>query len=476
MNSQQHRFGINRRGRCDLTVHATAWFFILLAAFPIVVWANPQRQQDDSHSTSQIAETAAVKKIKLLLNKGTPGLEILTTAPVSPHISKLADAMHLVIDLPNTSMSVPNKIVPIKNRDLGELRLNRYDMTPPMVRIEIAFQRPLAYTWDSAGNHLAVTFHEISEKDPSEVTNASRAESPLPVSSSMDAPDLANVVPAERLDSGSSISADSETTVLRLKHTGDVYVCPRTTVSMVRSKDAPDLMLAMNRGGLETHLTLKDSAGEVVTPDLRILLRGPGDFHYAIRVDSGGNACVRALPGNASTAIIYEQMGDGEYELKHDGQFVFHDGKLVPDATASSESKNLPYTVLPVECGCPPPPRQTLVAINKSSAQIVAGNSSPVAPSSVENHSESDPPSGQNPPPSSGEVQIPKLPEALRNQPHPNLEAALTFTPALAASVQLPAISRQLSSPVPALPPASNPRRHKTVLGKFKSFFSRVFR
>lgn len=473
MNSQQHRFGINRRGGCTLTVHATAWLFVLLAAFPIVVLANPQRQQDDSHSTSQVAETAAVKKIKLLLNKGTPGLEILTTAPVSPHISKLADAMHLIIDLPNTSMSVPSKVVPIKNRDLGELRLNRYDMTPPMVRIEIAFQRPLAYTWDSAGDRLAVSFHEISEKDPSEVTSASRAETPLPVSAPLDAADLANVVPAERLDSGSSVSADSETTVLRLKHTGDVYVCPRTTVSMVRSKDAPDLMLAMNRGGLETHLTLKDSAGEVVTPDLRILLRGPGDFHYAIRVDSGGNACVRALPGNASTAIIYEQIGDGEYELKHDGQLVFHDGKLVPDATASSES-NLPYTILPVECGCPPPPRQTLVALNKPSPQIVAGNTPPVAASPVENHSEPDPPPGQNPPPSADEVQIPKLPEALRNQPHPNLEAALTFTPALAASVQLPAISRQPSS-IPALPPANDPRRHKTVFGKFKSFFSRVF-
>jgi hypothetical protein len=57
------------------------------------------------------------------------------------------------------------------------------------------------------------------------------------------------------------------------------------------------------------------------------------------------------------------------------------------------------------------------------------------------------------------------------------VEASLTFTPnpARMAASHLPATSRQLPSPVPVQPPSQPTPEHKTVFGKIKSFFSRVF-
>jgi hypothetical protein len=475
------------------------WMAARLGAFlvitlPPVVLGRPQAKSGTSVTNSDNSVPAAVQHVKLLLDKGTPALEIITTAPVNPQISKSDDAMRLIIDLPNTNMSVPNKLVPIKHRDLSELRLTLRTSRPPAVHVEVDFRRPLGYTWDSAGNRLVISFREIAQKDSSASATAAPSGSPVPVSAPGEAADFAHVVPVERLASGASITADAETTVLRLKRAGEVYVCPRTTVSVMHSRKGPDLMLALNGGGLETHLNLKNSADEVVTPDFRILLRGPGEFHYAIRADARGNTCVRTLPGNTASAIIYELMGDGKFEVQPQDQVVFHDGRLRPeDTTFHSESKNAAYTVLPVECGCPPPSRQTLLASNTPDAQILTRSSSPEPPTA--NPARSDPGSEPDPtlaktPAAAGnaaapdtEAQIHELPESLREQPHVQVEASLTFTPnpARLAAMRLPAVSRQMSSPVTVLPPppAAPPQaqeRHKTAFGKIKTFFSRVFR
>ncbi|PYX54663.1 MAG: hypothetical protein DMG76_20885 [Acidobacteria bacterium] len=486
MNLQQPRFRVRgHRERQSLPWAAARLAAFSLAALPLLASGNPRASDPQSDN----ALPAAVQHVKLMLENGAPALEIVTTAPVKPQISTV-NGMRLVIDLPNTNMSVPDKLVPIKHRDFSALRLNLLNTTPPVVHVEVDFRKPLGFTWDSAGNRLLFSFHHIARTDAPPLPPLAPSESLLPVSAPVDAANFTNLVPEERVASGASITADSETTVLRLKHAGDVYVCPQTTISVLHSRKGPDLMLALNDGALETHLTLQKSADEVVTPDFRILLRGPGEFHYAIRADSRGNTCVRTLPGNTASAIIYELMGDGTFQVQAHDQLVFHEGKLSPgDAAFHAESKNLAGTVLPVECGCPPPSRQTLVASNTPDHRIVAGNSSPDESAPVEGRPDSgpalakDPVSAGSPVPPHTEAEIPDLPESLRQQPHLEVDASLTFTPnsARATARNLPVSSRQLSSPIAAMPPppppvaVTAPERRKTVLGKIKTFFSRMF-
>jgi hypothetical protein len=295
---------------------------------------------------SKIAE---IKSFRIVQEKDGPAVEILSTKPLVPSIQAIRDPDRLVIDLPNARLDTQQKRIRVQADQISAIRADQFQQNPPVARVVLDLLAPRAYTWDAAGNRLVVHLgknpNPASSSPFQQPTVVSLTRAPQPVVSAVRAAGpLALAGNDNNNDAGSAITAGPDTAVLRLSSGGEVHVCPGTTVSVTPSENRHNLMLSMNTGALEAHFALDASSDSVMTPDFRILLVGPGEFHYAISADSQGNTCVRALPGNTASAIVTELLGDRTYQVKATDQLMFRSGQLDRVDMA-----------VPLECGCPPP-------------------------------------------------------------------------------------------------------------------------
>jgi len=425
-------------------------------------------------------DPATVLRVKLLLEKDSPILEIMCTRPVKPVITKIQDPAGLRIDLGNSQMSVRHKEVTVQNPLIGAIHLDQIALIPPVVSIVVNELKPLSYTWDAAGNRLTIRLHMESEEAkarppsvPVLTRNPETEAIAVPVSTA------GRVVFADRQVSGSSFSAGFNTETLRLSRGGEVHICPGTRVSIIHPQNGGDLLLAMGVGALETHYALEESADTIVTPDFRILLRGPGEFHYAIRADSRGNTCVRALPGNTAPVIVYESIGNGQFEVVPSEQVVFHAGHLSSTDTAFHSGQLARVeTVVPEDCGCPAP--VPVLRAELSATPLPAENN--ISPESVAPQSRVE--AELTRPTVSQNASIgPEIAPLAKEKPA-DFEATFVFSrtgPPPPKPVDLPLSGRQIPLPdatvaLPALPPVINQKAHKGVFRKMTGFFSRIFR
>ena len=144
--------------------------------------------------------------------------------------------------------------------------------------------------------------------------------------------------------SGASIQAGAQAATLKLERGGSLLVCPGTKLSVTASQTGRELMFSMNAGNLEMNYPLGASADTLLTPDLRLLMPGPGTLHVAVQVMPQGDTCVQSLPWNASAIVISETLGDATYQVKPDEAVLFRSGHL-GEAVRSKQN-----------CGCPVSP------------------------------------------------------------------------------------------------------------------------
>jgi hypothetical protein len=380
---------------------------------------------------------AVIHSIQASAQSDGPVVEIISNRPLVPAISKLENPLRLVIDLPNARLTSHEKRLDLRGSEINGARISQYEQNPPVARIVVDLSRPVAYTWDAAGNRLMIRLHP-TEEEVKQVPVPAVSRAVLPASGVLGGVVLAG----SRVANGSAVTAGSDTAVLRLGRGGEILVCPRTTVSVTSSQNGHTLMLGMSTGALEAHYSLDAAADSILTPDFRILLAGPGEFHYGVSADSQGNTCIQSLPGNTAAVIVSELFGDGTYQVKAAQQVMFHSGKL-----------NAVDTVVPTNCGCPPTTPALMRASATTSDRPVPGTETAALPASK---------------PGEIHVQV-DVPMVFRGGDPPPIKPAPTEEAEL-----LPLLDRTTPAPFEAVVLPPKPVRHG-FFGKIKGFFSAIF-
>jgi len=326
---------------------------------------SPAKPNKSLSKKSPSPPIASIKSFRIIQEKSGPALEILATHPMIPAIQEISDPTRLVIDVANARLDAAQKRLEIHSDQIAAVRADQFQANPPVARVVLDLLAPRTYTWEAVGNRLVIHLG----KSPAEASH-SPFQAPTVASLTHEAQPVVKAIRAagplslasNATTVGSSFSAGADTAVISLSSGGELRVCPGTTLSITPSQNRHNLMLGMSTGALEAHLQLDASSDSVMTPDFRVLLVGPGEFHYAFSADLQGNTCVRALPGNTSSAIVTELIGDRTYQVKATDQLVFRAGHL----------DRIDMNV-PLECGCPPP-RQ---AIERASNDLPENNSPP---------------------------------------------------------------------------------------------------
>ncbi|HWX53195.1 MAG TPA: hypothetical protein VN176_01255 [Verrucomicrobiae bacterium] len=166
---------------------------------------------------------------------------------------------------------------------------------------------------------------------------------------------------------GSQLAAGEFPALLRLARGGQVRICPQSGLSVNTVPGNDGLLLSMNTGGVEINYALRDFADTLVTPDFRVLLAGPGTFHFAVGVNGRGDTCIKPMAGNTARVIVSEMFGSGTYQVKEDEAIVFVDGKLGGRAS------------LTAECGCPAAISPALRASDQPASQPAVQGDKPAS-------------------------------------------------------------------------------------------------
>jgi len=369
---------------------------------------------------------AIIRSVRALDSDSEDGwvVEVISTRPLVPALSRVQNPPRLVIDLPNAHLSSSQRRLAFQSRAIAGVRLSQFQTS--VARIVLDLAQPVRYSWDAAGNRLTVRVRPAEGAPQAPATTGVPPVQPVALNKSGT---------EVRLLAGSSVAAGVNVETLHFNGGGEVRVCPGTNISVTSSQSGRSLLFAMSTGALETHYTLGAAADSILTPDFRLVLAGPGEFDYAISTDLRGNICIGALPGNGSPLVVSELLGDGSYQVKPDEQVIFHSGQLQMALRGASAG-----------CGCS---RATPGVIQTSAPPIQAPESATLMP------------------PEASDIQV----QVDRSFVFRADDPATNPTPSEQARL-LPA--RSLPCPMleeTALPP----RPHHGFLGRVKGFISAVF-
>jgi hypothetical protein len=244
-----------------------------------------------------------------------------------------------------------------------------------------------------------------------------------------------------------AVTAGDRTVRLALTRGGNLNLCASTQVylSTDSTVSGGGLMIALNHGALEGRYIPGEFSDVVLTPDLRILISGPGVAKFSLRVNSQGDTCFDNHGDHAPYVLVTNQFEGGTFRIQPNQRVLFEHGSLQQVVDNEREA-----------CGCPPaPPTPEPTAIARVGAPGLtlhtSDQSNKQPPRSPEATAAANPfplavSEGLKPPPPP-----PTTPEVPPGQTHTQITAPLVYNGEAAPNTGTPG-----SSPAPPANAACN--------------------
>jgi len=180
-----------------------------------------------------------------------------------------------------------------------------------------------------------------------------------------------------------TVTAGDSTAHVQLARGGELQLCASTKVHLSKETStsastdpAADsaLMIALDRGAIEASYTPGKYSDVLLTPDLRILVSGPGQADLKIRTNQKGDTCVDNHGANAPYVTVTSQFEGGLYRVQPNQRVMFEHGSLQQVVDNEAEP-----------CGCPaPPPPPPPVSVASAAPGILLNGSRTPEPKPVE--------------------------------------------------------------------------------------------
>ena len=152
------------------------------------------------------------------------------------------------------------------------------------------------------------------------------------------------------LATSGTITSGTETTEVVLPRRGVLRVCSASTVKLTSDTNAlagevPGLLIALDKGAVETSFAAGRNSDVLLTPDFHILIGGPGSVDVKVRLGEHGDTCVDNPGPNAPYVLVTGIFG-GAYRVQPGQRVMFQHGSMQEVVDQEKES-----------CGCPAAPR-----------------------------------------------------------------------------------------------------------------------
>ncbi|HEX5233737.1 MAG TPA: hypothetical protein VFW25_00260 [Silvibacterium sp.] len=281
-----------------------------------------------------------------------------------------------------------------------------------------------------------------------------------------------------------AITAVDSTAQVRLARGGELRVCASTKVNLSRDTSVAEaadsaLMIALDRGALEASYEPGKFSDVLLTPDLRILISGPGTADLKIRVNVKGDTCVDNHGANAPYVTVTSQFEGGVYRVQANQRVMFEGGSLQKVVDNETEPCGCPAVAPPIAVASAASGAETTHAPMPGNIAAEAANPFPLAQSEGLASGPAAPvkpvvPVGV----AHSEVEAPIAYDAGAT-PNPAAKGAAGKEPVSVAAAKTPASvetdSQAVNAEIAPVQPLHAPKSHRGFFHSIGHFFAKVF-